>query len=112
LRPEDLAAALSLAAPHPRAFVADRESTGTTLVTVAAGIPLLTAFGPGSAAAHRALGLVRLELPVASTLTADVDTIEQLEVASSLGLGPATSAALIVRATRHETVPLATPKLP
>jgi 2-phospho-L-lactate guanylyltransferase len=94
LRPADLAVALALAAPHPRAFVADRESTGTTLVTAAAGVSLLTAFGPGSAAAHRALGLRQLELPADSTVTADVDTVEQLDRARELGLGPATLAAL------------------
>lgn len=94
LRPEDLAAALALATHHPRAFAADRESTGTTLVTALAGMPLLTAFGPGSAAAHRALGLVELALPAGSTVTADVDTVEQLELARRLGLGPATRAVL------------------
>jgi 2-phospho-L-lactate guanylyltransferase len=94
LRPDDLAAALALAALHPRAFVADRERTGTTLVTALAGVPLLTAFGAGSAAAHRALGLVELGPTADSTVTADVDTLEQLEVARALGLGPATQAAL------------------
>jgi 2-phospho-L-lactate guanylyltransferase len=97
LRPTDLAATLALAAAHPRAFVADRESTGTTLVTTAAGLPLLTAFGAGSAAAHRALGLVQLRLPADSTVTADVDTIEQLDLARDLGLGPASLAALAAR---------------
>jgi 2-phospho-L-lactate guanylyltransferase len=97
LRPADLAAALTLAAGHPRAFVADRESSGTTLVTAAAGLPLLTAFGPDSAAAHRAAGLVQLELPPGSTVTADVDTVEQLDRARLLGLGPATLAALAAR---------------
>jgi 2-phospho-L-lactate guanylyltransferase len=98
LRPEDLAAALDAAAhlapQTPRAFVSDREGTGTTLVTAAARMSLLTAFGPGSAAAHRALGLLELELPAESTVTADVDTVDQLEVARVLGLGPATRAAL------------------
>ncbi len=97
LHPEDLAAALALAALHPRAFVADRESTGTTLVTAVDGMSLLTAFGPNSAAAHRALGLVELSLPADATVTADVDTIEQLELARGLGLGPATLAALARR---------------
>lgn len=94
LRPEDLAAALALAARHPRTFGADRERTGTTLVTALADVPLLTAFGPGSAAAHRALGLVELALAADSTVTADVDTGEQLALARTLGLGPATRAAL------------------
>jgi len=100
LRPEDLAAALALAAPHSRAFVADRESTGTTLVTAATGMSLLTAFGPGSAAAHRGLGLVQLDLPVGSTVTVDVDTVEQLDRARVLGLGPATLATLAALAAR------------
>lgn len=96
LRPGDLTAALVLAlAPHhPRAFVTDREGTGTTLVTAAAGMLLITAFGPDSAAAHRALGLAELALPAGSTVTADVDTLEHLEVARVLGLGPATRGAL------------------
>lgn len=100
LRPADLAAALTAAARHPRSFVADRESTGTTLVTAAAGMPLLTAFGPGSAAAHRALGLVQLDLPDDTTVSADVDTVEQLEVARALGLGSATRAALALPPVR------------
>jgi 2-phospho-L-lactate guanylyltransferase len=98
LRPRDLtaalAAALALTPHHPRAFVTDREGTGTTLVTAAAGMVLITAFGPDSAAAHRALGLAELALPAGSTVTADVDTLEHLEVARVLGLGPATRGAL------------------
>jgi 2-phospho-L-lactate guanylyltransferase len=94
LRPRDLTAALALAPHHPRAFVTDREGTGTTLVTAAAGMVLITAFGPDSAAAHRALGLAELALPAGSTVTADVDTLEHLEVARVLGLGPATRGAL------------------
>ena len=97
LRPADLAAALALAAPHPHAFVPDRETTGTTLVTAAVGMPLLTAFGPDSAAAHRAVGLVQLSLPADNTVTADVDTVDQLDRARALGLGPATLSALAAR---------------
>ena len=81
LIPEELAAALAAAARAPRAFVADHERTGTTLVTAAPGETLLTAFGGGSAAKHRALGLVELELPAASSVRFDVDTPEQLDVA-------------------------------
>jgi len=85
LLPEELAAALAaaeaLAPEHPRCFVSDHEGTGTTLVTAAPGIELLTAFGGGSAAKHRALGLFELDLPVDSSVRFDVDTPEQLEVA-------------------------------
>ena len=81
LIPEELAAALAAAAHVPRAFVPDHEGTGTTLVTAAPGETLLTAFGGGSSAKHRALGLVELELPAASSVRFDVDTPEQLDVA-------------------------------
>jgi 2-phospho-L-lactate guanylyltransferase len=90
LRPDDLAHALALAAEHPRAFVADHEQTGTTLVTATPGVELLTAFGTDSAARHRELGLVELSVP-GSTVTMDVDTPEQLERAREAGLGAATS---------------------
>jgi len=85
LIPEELAAALAAAsnagAQHPRAFVPDHESTGTTLVTALAGVELLTAFGPASAAKHRALGLFELPLPAESSVRFDVDTPEQLDAA-------------------------------
>jgi len=91
LVPEELAAALAaaeaLAPEHPRCFVSDHEGTGTTLVTAASGIELLTAFGGGSAAKHRALGLFELDLPVDSSVRFDVDTPEQLEAARRRGTG-------------------------
>lgn len=94
LTPEDLSAALALASRVTRGFVPDREGGGTTLVSAAAGNELLHRFGPGSAARHAALGLVRLGVPKESTLRRDVDTPEQLEVAESHGLGPRTTAVL------------------
>lgn len=95
LRPEDLDDALHRAEAVPAGFVADREGTGTTLVTAAAGIELRHAFGPGSAAAHRELALARLVLPAASTVPLDVDTPEQL--AATPRPGPRTAAALAAR---------------
>ncbi len=93
LVPEELAAALALAARHPRSFVPDHEGTGTTLVTAVPGVDLLTAFGPDSAAKHRALGLGAVDLPASSSVRFDIDTAAQL--ASAMGsLGPATRAAL------------------
>ncbi|WP_314504218.1 2-phospho-L-lactate guanylyltransferase [uncultured Microbacterium sp.] len=94
LRPGDLAAALTAAAAHERAVVADAEGTGTTLVTAAGGVSLRTAFGAASYARHLALGCVGLELEGASTVRHDVDTAEQLALAGGLGLGPRTSALL------------------
>jgi 2-phospho-L-lactate guanylyltransferase len=81
LVPEQLAAALVAAARHPRSFVPDHDGTGTTLVTATPGAELLTAFGPGSAAKHRGLGLVELSLPPDSSVRFDVDTVEQLDAA-------------------------------
>jgi 2-phospho-L-lactate guanylyltransferase len=97
LRPEELAAALAAASAHPRCFVADAEGTGTTLLT-AAGVPLAPAFGPGSAAAHRAGGAVPLTGPWPG-LSRDVDTEEDLRAAFRLGVGPRTSALAVALRT-------------
>lgn len=78
LVPADLARALAQATRHPRAFVADAAGTGTTLVTAAPGVRWRSAFGRASASRHRALGLVRLPVPLRSTLRHDVDTPAQL----------------------------------
>lgn len=78
LLPADLARALSEAARHRRAFVADAAGTGTTLVTAAAGVTWRSAFGRASASRHRALGLRRVPVPWRSSLRHDVDTPAQL----------------------------------
>lgn len=85
LVPSELAAALALAADHPRAFVSDHERTGTTLVTAAPGIELQTAFGAVSAGRHRALGMLELDLPADSTVRFDVDTPVQLAASRRRG---------------------------
>jgi 2-phospho-L-lactate guanylyltransferase len=92
LRPADLDDALHRAAAVPTGFVADREGTGSTLVTARAGVELRHAFGPESARRHRAMGIAELVLPAASTLPLDVDTPEHL--AATRGLGPHSAAAL------------------
>ncbi|WP_328614289.1 2-phospho-L-lactate guanylyltransferase [Amycolatopsis sp. NBC_00355] len=92
LRAGDLSAALGEAAGR-RAFVADRQGTGTTLLLSAPGAPLDPRFGPGSARAHGASGAVRLggELP---SLRSDVDTPEDLAHVRRLGVGKHTAARL------------------
>jgi hypothetical protein len=72
LRPAELAAAIA-AADGKRAFVPDRQGTGTTLLIAAPGEPLDPRFGVGSAAAHRSSGAIELigDWP---TLRCDVDT--------------------------------------
>ncbi|WP_136520465.1 2-phospho-L-lactate guanylyltransferase [Cellulomonas telluris] len=81
LDPDDLDAALTLAAEHERAHVPDAEGTGTTLLTAAPGCDLRPRFGPGSSARHADAGHVRLDVPQASTLRHDVDEARHLQQA-------------------------------
>nr|WP_200834748.1 2-phospho-L-lactate guanylyltransferase [Amycolatopsis alkalitolerans] len=90
LRPEDLEAALAASAGR-RAFVADWERTGTTLLLSAPGAALAPRFGPGSARAHARTGAIALGL-TAPSLRRDVDTAADLEHAGTLGLGKRTAA--------------------
>lgn len=92
LRPAELDAAVDAAAGR-RAFCPDRQGTGTTLLLAARGGPLDPSFGPGSAAAHAASGAIALDGPWPS-LRCDVDTAEDLAVATALGLGPRSTALL------------------
>jgi 2-phospho-L-lactate guanylyltransferase len=92
LRTEDLAAALAEAAGR-RAFVADWEGTGTTLLLSAPGAALEPRFGPGSARAHTATGAIALGL-AAPSLRRDVDTAADLAHAGNLGLGKHTGTLL------------------
>ncbi|MFC4856494.1 2-phospho-L-lactate guanylyltransferase [Actinophytocola glycyrrhizae] len=88
LRPADLSAAIEEAGGR-RAFCADRQGTGTTLLLAARGEQLDPRFGPGSAGAHAATGAVRVGASRPS-LRCDVDTGHDLGVAAELGLGVAT----------------------
>ncbi|KZB81456.1 2-phospho-L-lactate guanylyltransferase [Amycolatopsis regifaucium] len=92
LRTEDLTAALAEAAGG-RAFVADRQGTGTTLLLAAAGLPLAPRFGEGSARAHTASGATPLTI-AAESLRADVDTADDLAHVRALGVGKRTSTLL------------------
>ncbi|WP_344782245.1 2-phospho-L-lactate guanylyltransferase [Gordonia caeni] len=100
LRAETFGAALAAAAAYPAAFVADRHRTGTALLAVGAGIGVRPAFGPDSAAAHRAAGAVELDPQQRwwPDLRCDVDTPGDLRIASDLGVGPRTRAVLSVPA--------------
>lgn len=90
----DLDAALAAAEQHERAFVADAEGSGSTLVAWRAPATYEAHFGSDSAAAHRGAGFHPLDVDAASTLRRDVDTREQLEAARDLGLGPRSRALL------------------
>lgn len=90
LRPAELDDALDRSAGHRRAFVADVQTTGTTLLSAAPGQELGPRFGIGSAQAHERYGAHRLEGSWPS-LRRDLDTPADLAVAARLGLGPATA---------------------
>jgi 2-phospho-L-lactate guanylyltransferase len=92
LRAVDLTAAIAEAA-GTRAFVADRQGTGTTLLLAAPGEPLDPRFGPGSARLHAASGAIALSQPL-PTLRSDVDTPDDLAHVRALGVGKHTAARL------------------
>ncbi|OUZ10105.1 2-phospho-L-lactate guanylyltransferase [Aeromicrobium sp. PE09-221] len=73
-----LGAALDAASGHRRAFMPDRSGEGTTLLTSSSPAELAASYGPGSADAHRLLGLVEItgDWP---GLRDDVDTLADLE---------------------------------
>jgi 2-phospho-L-lactate guanylyltransferase len=92
LRAGDLADALA-EAEERRAFVADRQGTGTTLLLSAPGQPLDPHFGPGSARKHADSGATPLRRAFPS-LRSDVDTPEDLAHVRALGVGKHTAARL------------------
>jgi 2-phospho-L-lactate/phosphoenolpyruvate guanylyltransferase len=73
---------LRAAEPHARAFIADRSSTGTTLLFAGAGVALRPAYGPGSAAAHAAQGAHRIDDADLDLLRRDVDDLTDLAAAN------------------------------
>ncbi|HWD05656.1 MAG TPA: 2-phospho-L-lactate guanylyltransferase [Amycolatopsis sp.] len=92
LRAGEFATALAEAAQR-RAFVADRQGTGTTLLLSAPGGPLDPRFGAGSAQRHMISGAVALTGELVS-VRSDVDTADDLARAASLGVGKRTTALL------------------
>lgn len=93
LRSADLSCVLAEAEQHRRSFVTDRTGRGTNLLTAAPGIPLRPRFEGESGAAHSASGAVPLRC-AATSIRCDVDDADGLRLATSLGVGPATSAVL------------------
>ncbi len=70
--------ALAAASRHELAVVADRQGTGTTLLTASSAAWLHPRYGEGSFGRHVATGAVPLEVPVISGLRRDVDTAADL----------------------------------
>ncbi|WP_395108651.1 2-phospho-L-lactate guanylyltransferase [Actinomadura sp. SCN-SB] len=91
LRPGELARVLDAAARFPEAFVPDAAGTGTTLYTARPAVPFRPAFGPLSRAAHRDRGARELLLDDIASVRQDVDTLEDLQAALTLGTGPRTA---------------------
>ena len=98
LRPADLQEALDAAAAACRlgsrwVYVPDADDHGTVAVAALDPTALRPAFGPGSAAAHRAAGAgtLLLDLP---RLRRDVDTVDDLWAAVALGVGHRTARTL------------------
>ncbi|UQX89957.1 2-phospho-L-lactate guanylyltransferase [Jatrophihabitans telluris] len=87
-----LLAVLAEAAHNERGFVADRQATGTTMLTAGAGAGLEPEFGTNSAAAHLRSGHVPLRAPDAAR--ADADTEADLQACLRLGVGPHTAEVL------------------
>jgi 2-phospho-L-lactate guanylyltransferase len=90
LTADELAGALAAARPHLLAVVADRQGTGTTLLTAASRVALRPQYGAGSLRRHLAAGAVPIELPVDSGLRRDVDIAADLRGVT----GPSTAAVL------------------
>ncbi|MDN5933408.1 MAG: 2-phospho-L-lactate guanylyltransferase [Pseudonocardia sp.] len=91
LRPAELDAAIAAFTGSPRAFCADADGTGTTLLLAARGTDLDPRFGIGSAARHAASGAVELTGGWPG-LRRDVDTADDLDAATALGVGEHTHA--------------------
>jgi 2-phospho-L-lactate guanylyltransferase len=85
----DLRAALAQVGAG-RAFVADLEGSGTTLLAAGPGAELLPSFGPSSRSAHLESGAA--PLVAARRLRCDVDTPTDLLTALALGVGRHTTA--------------------
>lgn len=95
LQTQELSEAICAARPHRRSFVADRLGTGTA-VLCAFGTALDPQFGPDSSARHRRSGAVELT-GAWPGLRCDVDTPADLAAARRLGVGLATTRAVVHR---------------
>jgi 2-phospho-L-lactate guanylyltransferase len=92
LRPTELGRVLRAASAHPRAFLADTQRVGTTLLGAAPGRPLGPRFEGGSRLRHAAAGAYELTLDDVPSVRRDVDTPADLRAALLLGTGPRTTA--------------------
>jgi len=87
LDPRELELCLARAGDHARAFLPDAHGDGSTLLTATGDVPLVPMYGAGSAAAHAATGASPLNLTGVDSARTDVDDLESLSRAISLGCG-------------------------
>jgi 2-phospho-L-lactate guanylyltransferase len=92
LTAEDLDAVLESAEEVPLGLVPDADGRGTAMITGTPGMPLLPAFGEGSAARHQELG--HTPIRASERLRRDVDTRADLSAAVRLGVGRHTAEVL------------------
>jgi 2-phospho-L-lactate guanylyltransferase len=92
LRPDELGRVLGAARVHRRAFLADAQLVGTTLLAAAPGQALDPLFEDGSRRRHAASGAYELALADVPSVRRDVDVPDDLRAALALGAGPRTSA--------------------
>lgn len=92
LRPLELGRVLTAAAAFPESFVPDAAGVGTTVYAARPGVEFSPAFGPDSRAHHAARGARELALAGIDSVRRDVDTLEDLRAALTLGAGPRTTA--------------------
>jgi 2-phospho-L-lactate/phosphoenolpyruvate guanylyltransferase len=95
-----LADVVALSEGHADAFCPDAEGDGTSIIVSRDSAGLVTSYGPGSAAAHVAAGLVPL-LEAPPRARRDVDTLAQLREAESLGVGRRTAAVIAGVSASH-----------
>lgn len=88
---EDFTAILEQASNVDKGVVIDHAGTGSTMITLTVD-QFTPHFGDDSAEQHLADGYVPIDASTRARL--DLDTLEDLELAASLGLGVATSALL------------------
>ncbi len=94
LRAVDVALLLDRAALLPRTVLADREGSGSTVLTGLPGTPPRPRFGPGSLARHLCDGAVPLDPAGLDRASRDVDTDRHLTEVRRLGVGAATDRVL------------------
>lgn len=92
LRPVELSRVLRAAVVHQTSFLSDAAGVGTTLYSALPSAAFEPRFGEDSRAAHRAAGVVELEIPNVPTVRRDIDTPSDLWDAMRLGLGKRTEA--------------------